>query len=87
MKDTEYKTLLDIAEDVLKEKESLDFATLFNKIKEVLFNRWRMETNFSITDEQLLTKKRGELYRLLTIDGRFFHNIDGTWTTIRPEHN
>lgn len=85
MEKKEYKTLLDVAEEILKDKQSLDFYTLFNSIQEVLLERWRNEAIENTSDEQILLKKRGELYRLLTIDGKFFHNADGTWTTIRPD--
>ncbi|ENY69726.1 DNA-directed RNA polymerase subunit delta [Mycoplasmopsis arginini] len=81
----QYKTLLDVAEEILQKKQNLDFYTLFNSIQQILFERWRNENDESVSDEQILLRKRGELYRLLTVDGRFFHNIDGTWTTIRPD--
>lgn len=81
----QYKTLLDVAEEILQKKQNLDFYTLFNSIQQVLFERWRNENDESVSDEQILLRKRGELYHLLTVDGRFFHNIDGTWTTIRPD--
>ncbi|TPE58046.1 hypothetical protein FJO69_00345 [[Mycoplasma] falconis] len=79
-----YITLVDEAKNVLNGIESMSFAVLFNKISSKLFDRWREETPQEVSDEKLLEQKRGELYRLLTIDGAFFHNEDGTWTTIRP---
>ncbi|MGX9358884.1 DNA-directed RNA polymerase subunit delta [Mycoplasma sp. 2575] len=82
----EYKTLLDITEEILNEKQNLDFYNLFNSIQKILLKRWRSESIDTSTDEEILLKKRGELYRLLTVDGRFFHNADGTWTTIRPDY-
>ncbi|MBN4089289.1 hypothetical protein OF364_01420 [Mycoplasma enhydrae] len=86
MRENEYKTLLNIAEDILRGRKSIEFNALFDEIKEILFERWRNETDPNVNDEQLLLKKRGELYRLLTVDGKFFHNADGTWTTIRPDY-
>ena len=38
-----------------------------------------------MSDVEIINKKRGELYKLLTIDSRFFRNNDGTWTAIRPD--
>ncbi|TPR54658.1 DNA-directed RNA polymerase subunit delta [Metamycoplasma neophronis] len=84
----QYKTLVDVAKEVLENHTKLDFKSLFEGVEAELFPRWRAETSPEISDEKLLENKRGELYRLLTIDGRFFHNEDGTWTTIRPDfHN
>ncbi|WP_045433933.1 DNA-directed RNA polymerase subunit delta [Metamycoplasma canadense] len=85
MNQNEYKTLLDVAEENLKNNQNLDFSELFNSIKEILFERWRSETSETVSDEEILIRKRGELYRLLTIDGKFFRNVDGSWTTIRPD--
>ncbi|ENY69118.1 Hypothetical protein MAU_1570 [Metamycoplasma auris 15026] len=81
----EYKTLLDVAQEILDKRLKMDFTKLFDQVKKVLFDRWREEIDASVDDETILLKKRGELYRLLTVDGRFFHNADGTWTTKRPE--
>ncbi|PZV99857.1 DNA-directed RNA polymerase subunit delta [Metamycoplasma auris] len=83
---TEYKTLLDVAQEVLDKRLKMDFSKLFDQVKKILFDRWREEIDPSVDDETILLKKRGELYRLLTVDGRFFHNSDGTWTTKRPEY-
>ncbi|ENY53968.1 DNA-directed RNA polymerase subunit delta [Metamycoplasma alkalescens] len=81
----EYKTLLDVVEEILDGKDNMEFAKLFDMTQKILFPRWRNETDPNISDDAILLRKRGELYRLLTVDGRFFHNIDGTWTTKRPE--
>ncbi|AZG68586.1 DNA-directed RNA polymerase subunit delta [Mycoplasma struthionis] len=81
----EYKSLVDVAKSILDENENLEFATLFEGVKEQLFSRWRDETPEEISDQKMLENKRGELYRLLTIDGRFFYNNNGTWTSLRRE--
>ncbi|WP_027123002.1 DNA-directed RNA polymerase subunit delta [Metamycoplasma spumans] len=81
----QYKTLVDVAKEILLNHENLRFGELFENVKNELFERWRSEASEEIDDEKLLENKRGELYRLMTIDGRFFHNEDGTWTAIRPD--
>ncbi|RMA79032.1 hypothetical protein JN00_0077 [Metamycoplasma subdolum] len=78
-------TMVDVARKALKANQDQEFHTLFETVKSELFNRWKEESNPSLTDEELLEIKRGELYKLLTIDGHFYRNDDGTWTTIRPE--
>ncbi|AIU33820.1 DNA-directed RNA polymerase subunit delta [Metamycoplasma hominis] len=81
----EYKSQVDIAKEILDRHDALDFETLFNYVKDELLERWKEELTSSISDEELLIKKRGELYKLLTIDGRFFKKVNGLWTSKRPE--
>ncbi|WP_373436250.1 DNA-directed RNA polymerase subunit delta [Metamycoplasma equirhinis] len=80
-----YKTLVDVAKEILDTKEAMNFQDIFANVKSQLFDRWRAETSNNVSDDELLEKKRGELYRLLTIDGRFFHKENGEWTSIRPD--
>ncbi|QJG66245.1 hypothetical protein HGG64_00755 [Mycoplasma phocoeninasale] len=81
----QYKTLVDIAKETLGNSEGMEFRDIFEGVRERIFDRWRSETPQEISDEKMLEAKRGELFRLLTVDGRFFHNEDGTWTALRPE--
>ncbi|AWX69293.1 DNA-directed RNA polymerase subunit delta [[Mycoplasma] anseris] len=81
----EARTMADVAESILNSHGKADFAKLFDETAKILFSKWRKETIESISDEKMLEIKRGELYKLLTIDGRFFRNENGTWTTIRPD--
>ena len=78
-------TMVDTAKDFLGHQKSVEFDAIFDKVKEVLFDSWRAETPTELSDVEIINKKRGELYKLLTIDSRFFRNNDGTWTAIRPD--
>ncbi|MGC7163531.1 hypothetical protein [Metamycoplasma hominis] len=58
----EYKSQVDIAKEILDRHDALDFETLFNYVKDELLERWKEELTSNISDEELLIKKRGELY-------------------------
>ncbi|APJ38189.1 DNA-directed RNA polymerase subunit delta [Mycoplasmopsis pullorum] len=78
------KTMLDIAIDVVVNgtQKSYKFDTIFDEIERQLKDYW--EENL-VTEQQsyekLRVKKIGELYRLLTVDGRFIRNNDETWSS------
>ncbi|WP_412031760.1 DNA-directed RNA polymerase subunit delta [Metamycoplasma buccale] len=83
----EHYTMAEVAKEILSKEEKMEFEIVFNKTKEILFSNWRLEASNDISDEKLIDIKRGELYKLFTIDGRFFRNEDGSWTINRPEDN
>ncbi|ASI53630.1 DNA-directed RNA polymerase subunit delta [Metamycoplasma hyosynoviae] len=80
-----YATMTEIAYQILLERKTLTFDELFNSVKNVLLETWNEELSANYTIEQIIEKKRGELYKLLTIDSKFFRNNDETWTSIRPD--
>ncbi|MEE3928069.1 hypothetical protein V2E24_00565 [Mycoplasmopsis ciconiae] len=77
------KTMLDVALSVVNNKESdaYEFEDIFENVENELMDRWNQElVNDKLTYAKLRVKKMGELYRLLTVDGRFVRNNDGTWS-------
>ncbi|ACF07589.1 conserved hypothetical protein [Metamycoplasma arthritidis 158L3-1] len=77
--------MVDVAKKVFDQEDSMEFEEIFELTKQVLFDNWRKEAPEKMTDEKLLEVKRGELYKLFTVDGHFFRNENGTWTTKRPD--
>ncbi|QZE12532.1 DNA-directed RNA polymerase subunit delta [Mycoplasma sp. Ms02] len=77
------KTMLDIALSVVCEDATLSFE--FDQIFEVVENNLKEHWNNTLVSENqsyddLRVKKMGELYRLLTVDGRFVRDKDGLWS-------
>lgn len=81
----EQSTMADVAKKILGNSDGMKFSDIFNEAKEILYDTWKSELTEELSDEELFTKKQGEMYKLFTIDGRFFRNHDGTWTAIRPK--
>ncbi|ADE19754.1 DNA-directed RNA polymerase subunit delta [Mycoplasma crocodyli] len=84
------KTMLDLAIEFLSENKDQDyeFDQIFNHVEENLKSSW--EANF-VSDrnnyEQVRTKKLGELYRLLTVDGSFIRTHEGLWQLNQQKFN
>ena len=76
-------SMIDIAKEAIG-NSSKTFDEIFSTVSKKLLNNWKLEASKNISENELLEKKRGEFYKLLTIDSRFFRNNDGTWTTVRP---
>lgn len=77
------KTMLDIALETVNSKvaETYDFEYIFDKVEEQLKSKWENDlVNQDYSYEKIRVKKISELYRLLTVDGRFIHNNDGSWS-------
>ena len=77
-------SMIDIAKEAIG-NSSKTFDEIFSTVSKKLLNNWKLEAGENISENELLEKKRGEFYKLLTIDSRFFRNNDGTWTAIRPD--
>ncbi|WGI36633.1 DNA-directed RNA polymerase subunit delta [Mesomycoplasma lagogenitalium] len=77
------KTMINLAKEILNNTKDLEFEEIFLYVKEHLYERWVKDLP-KLSDEEeknLLTKKRGELYKLLTVDSNFKRLNDGKWTT------
>lgn len=75
------KTILSVIKEfMLKDKnkgDSFSFDTLFDQVEKELSHEWAKQTDIDFDD--MLLKKKGETYKLLTIDGSFIRNDDGTF--------
>lgn len=78
------KTMLDIAIDFVYNKEhesAFEFNEIFDVVEDELRGYWIQNlVNDDLPYVKLREKKIGELYRLLTVDGRFIRNNNGTWS-------
>ncbi|MBN3534928.1 DNA-directed RNA polymerase subunit delta [Mycoplasma procyoni] len=77
------KTMIQLAIDSLENGKQLQFEEIFDYVKANLYDKWISQySNISEEEEyEMLTRKRGELYKLLTVDSHFRRLNDGSWTT------
>ncbi|QJG66949.1 hypothetical protein [Mycoplasma phocoenae] len=79
-------TMLQTALDAFKKigKDSLPFESIFDFVWDFFEETWiQTYSDKKLTKEQIMQNKRGELYKLLTIDGNFQHLPNGNWTILR----
>ncbi|UWD34251.1 DNA-directed RNA polymerase subunit delta [Mesomycoplasma molare] len=76
------KTMIVLAKEILEKEREMEFEKIFSHIQEKLQEKWNVSLNANEENaiENLLVKKRGELYRLLTVDSNFKRLNDGRWT-------
>ncbi|MBW0602678.1 hypothetical protein MADP07_00401 [Mycoplasma anatis] len=78
------RTMLDIAIDFVYNTEhegAFDFNEIFDVVEDELRGYWIQNlVNDDLPYVKLRERKIGELYRLLTVDGRFIRNNNGTWS-------
>ncbi|MGX9358550.1 hypothetical protein ACWXVL_02110 [Mycoplasma sp. 128] len=86
------ETMLSTALEAFKtmNKENLTFEQIYQYVREKFIQFWieqfsQNDNNFS--EDEIDELKRGQLYKLLTIDGKFFRLADGRWTINRPIEN
>lgn len=71
-----------LARDALLQKKELKFFEIFSYIKTKLWEEWR-ESNSHLTEEELISKKCGELSKLLTYDTNFVYDpLNDTWSLV-----
>ncbi|AAV27356.1 hypothetical protein mhp013 [Mesomycoplasma hyopneumoniae 232] len=73
------KTIISIAIDFLKNRESAHFSDIFLEVQTSLMSKWENQLP-NLSTDKILTLKRGELYKLLSIDGNFVPLGDNYWT-------
>ncbi|AKF41197.1 hypothetical protein MCANUFG4_00998 [Mycoplasmopsis canis UFG4] len=79
-------TMLEVASEfILNEpNRSFTFDEIFQKVENELKDIWVKRFLIPGEDEsyeKIREKRMGELYRLLTVDKKFFRNEDGTWSS------
>lgn len=57
--------------------ESFSFDTLFEQVEKALSPEWAKRNDIDF--DEIILKKKGETYKLLTIDGSFIRNDDGSF--------
>ncbi|AAT27611.1 DNA-directed RNA polymerase subunit delta [[Mycoplasma] mobile] len=77
-------TTIDVIMKAFQNEESLNFEGIFSFLEKEFKPLWEQEaTTKNITYENLLVKKRGEVYKLLTIHGDFVKLKENKWTTYK----
>lgn len=73
------KTILDIIKNYMNKSKRDDFTfdEIFEQVEKELSGEWAKSINKDFDD--ILIDKKGETYKLLTIDGGFVRNEDGTF--------
>ncbi|WP_337904861.1 DNA-directed RNA polymerase subunit delta [Mesomycoplasma ovipneumoniae] len=72
------KTIISIAINFLKNRESAHFSDIFLEVQVALMSKWENQLP-NLSTDKILTLKRGELYKLLTIDGSFVALGNNYW--------
>ncbi|MDW2918987.1 DNA-directed RNA polymerase subunit delta [Mesomycoplasma ovipneumoniae] len=72
------KTIISIAINFLKNRESAHFSDIFLEVQVTLMSKWENQLP-NLSTDKILTLKRGELYKLLTIDGSFVALGNNYW--------
>ncbi|MCN0158059.1 DNA-directed RNA polymerase subunit delta [Mesomycoplasma ovipneumoniae] len=72
------KTIISIAINFLKNRESTHFSDIFLEVQVALMSKWENQLP-NLSTDKILTLKRGELYKLLTIDGSFVALGNNYW--------
>lgn len=62
----------------LKQKSSHTFDEIFEQVEKQLSQQWAKDNSKDLDD--IILNKKGETYKLLTIDGSFVRNDDGTFS-------
>lgn len=73
------ETIISIAIEFLKKHREAAFNEIFLEIQKRLMPKWERQLP-NESAEQILIRKRGELYKLLTIDGSFTPLGENIWT-------
>ncbi|WBP84163.1 DNA-directed RNA polymerase subunit delta [Mycoplasmopsis edwardii] len=85
-------TMLEVASQVILSEPNRNFTfdeifeIVENELKEIWMKRFLI-TDPNETYEKIREKRIGELYRLLTVDKKFFRNEDGTWSSRHKNFN
>lgn len=75
------QTMVDIAFEFLKTREKANFADIFDVIETNFQLKWQEESeNNKVDYEDIQIRKRGELYKLLTVDARFKYEQNNNWS-------
>lgn len=73
------KTILSVTKEYMQtsNKDSYTFDEIFDHIEKELSAEWAKNTAMDFDD--IILNKKAEAYKLLTIEGNFIRNEDGTF--------
>ncbi|TCG10646.1 DNA-directed RNA polymerase subunit delta [Mycoplasma todarodis] len=75
------RTMLDITYEILSEVDKQTLKQIYAVVAKELKPRWKEEQSH-LSVPEIETNKLGELYKLLTVDGRFLRTKEGSWTLV-----
>ena len=77
-------TILNTINNLFVAKENKDrfftFVEIYNEVSSLLEEKWTKDNLKEFSKSKLTEHKMGEVYKLLTLDGRFIRHDDGTWS-------
>ncbi len=73
------KTILSVIKAYMEKSKRDDFTfdEIFQQVEKELSPEWAKDTTKDFDD--IIANKKGETYKLLTVDGSFIRNDDGTF--------
>ncbi|WP_022935062.1 hypothetical protein ACJA28_03085 [Mesomycoplasma moatsii] len=73
------KTILSVIKNYMEKSKRDDytFDEIFEQVEKELSPEWAKNTSYDFDD--IVNNKKGETYKLLTVDGDFIRNEDGTF--------
>lgn len=75
------RTILSVIKDFMKSDKNigddLTFDQIFEQVEKALSSEWAKHKDLDF--DEIVNKKKGETYKLLTVDGSFIRNDDGTF--------
>ncbi|WP_027333980.1 DNA-directed RNA polymerase subunit delta [Mycoplasma elephantis] len=74
------KTMVDVAIEYLNSHGQDNFENIFTAVKKEFQEKWQNEAKKNnLTMEEILVKKTGEFYKLLTVYAKFTHLGNNEW--------
>lgn len=75
------KTILSVIKEFMRLDQNVGndftFDELFEQVEKTFSSEWAKQTDMDF--DEIINKKKGETYKLLTVDGSFVRNDDGTF--------
>lgn len=75
------KTILSVIKEYMQldknRGDDFSFEQIFEQVEKALSSEWAKQKDLDF--DEIVNKKKGETYKLLTVDGSFIRNDDGTF--------
>ena len=75
------KTILSVIKEYMQldknRGDDFSFEQIFEQVEKALSSEWAKHKDLDF--DEIVNKKKGETYKLLTVDGSFIRNDDGTF--------
>lgn len=75
------QTMVEVAFEYLKARNVEKFETVFEVVEQAFHQSWEQEAgNKNVEYSTVVERKRGQLYKLFTVDARFKYERDNCWS-------